>query len=69
MKTKPNDPINPILKNTISGYGGLTKLEHFAGLALSGMLAHSGTLAAQEYAEVSVLIAKQLIEELNKSDL
>jgi hypothetical protein len=38
MKTNPNDPINPIKETIYSGHGGLTKLEHFAGLAMQGIL-------------------------------
>lgn len=84
MKTNPNDPAQPeIISKTIyaktsegpsaplieiSSAGGLTKLEHFAALAMQGMLANSHDFAeknAAKLAEWSVTYAKHLIAALN----
>ena len=51
-------------------YYGLTKLEHFAGLAMQGLLANSNeevnNLMEKQVAEVSLSYAKALLTELEK---
>lgn len=82
MKTEPNEPINPIVVtnyNHESGqsfiddkYQGLTKREHFAGLAMQGLLACNATydgktIARSELAEDALGFADALISALNKA--
>jgi len=78
METKPNDAAYPIDAETEratyrDGYGsaGLTKREHFAALAMQGLLAKGAAayMSASEYAAVadwSVEQADALIAALNK---
>lgn len=71
MKTNPNEPANPISEEEtdridagVKIYSGLTKREHFAAMAMQGLLAagaHYSTLS-----EKAVVIADALIIELNK---
>lgn len=36
---KPNNPyVNPIQENTLTNYGGMTLRDHFAGLAMQGLM-------------------------------
>lgn len=81
MKTIANEPMNPT-EAYFDGKGervssndnavailkdyGLTKREHFAGLALQGLIAKYGTEFQKEHAHESVYMADQLIAELNK---
>lgn len=52
-----------------SGSYGLTKREHFAGLALQGLLANSDLTNedASQYAKDAVSLADKLLEALGKS--
>jgi hypothetical protein len=77
MKAKATDPINATL--IIGPYGqvtgkhyGLTKREHFAGLAMQGLLActqhNIDRTHVDELTNTSVIIADALIAELNKTE-
>ena len=52
----------------VEGSGGLTKLEHFAGLAMQGILSCPAYQKwnKEEIAEGAVIFAKALLEELEK---
>ena len=63
-------PINPVLTQNPS-FIGLTKREHFSGLALQGLLALSGRWtygsfdeAIERICEVSVKFADELLKQL-----
>lgn len=65
MKTDPNESA------FCNGYEdpGLTKREHFAGLAMQGLVAgDDGTSTAECFASDAVKIADYLIAELNKPE-
>lgn len=75
--TNGNDQTHPIAENTLSGYGGLTKREYFAAMALQGICANpefykiaSKRLIPDQmgvfYAEAATQQADLLIDELNK---
>ena len=81
MKTLPNDLIGKIESSisisgrTIKHYSGLTKREHFAGLAMQGLLSiYDGSIIVPSsdnmkyMAGLSVTAADALIEELNKTE-
>lgn len=80
MKTNPNDTASPVHggyqnddpRNMILG-GGLTKREHFAAVAMQGMLLTGGmtahgviTQAPTDIAQLAVWQADALIEALNR---
>ena len=48
-------------------YSGLTKREHFAGLAMQGLLAHYGNADAESCAPCAVALADALLKELETS--
>lgn len=72
----PFTPMRPHDNESANGYLGLTKLEYFAGLAMQGLLTRLpnrpnnevdlGILECQRIAEESVIMAKQLLIELEK---
>ena len=71
MKNADN-PINPIPEHFDKYQNeniGLTKREYFAGLAMQGMLANSSlnNLKEETVAEISVLCADKLLEQLENS--
>jgi hypothetical protein len=79
MKTEPNEPINPIMKDNMPAYRydnhligtdrliGITKRECFAAMAMQGLCAKMSILTdPEEYAIASCAIADALIKELNK---
>lgn len=54
-----------------SGEVGLTKLEHFAGLAMQGLLSSWGNHDVTDYDEIAsdaVMAAKALLTQLEKGD-
>ena len=51
---------------TSVGTNGLTKREHFAGLAMQGLLAHYGTDGADECASYAVEYANALLKALEQ---
>ena len=64
-----NMPAMPIVTPDmpVEGSGGLTKLEHFAGLAMQGLFACENIDCTKEQAaESCVAMAKALLEELEK---
>lgn len=69
MATNPNDylvPVQPDLKEDYFS-GGLTKREHFAALAMQGLLADSlMNEDVRGLVNISVMAADALIIELNK---
>jgi len=72
MKTRPNDaafarPFSQAPDQRFAPSPGLTKREHFAGLALQGLLACSSTGGrnAEWHAEKALACADALIEALN----
>lgn len=74
MKTKPNEPIAAFTELDEQGrpyqyYKGLTKREHFAGLAMQGIIANQScyTLKDNQKAEYAIIMADLLIEELNRT--
>lgn len=77
MKTLPNDNITPIMCDRGTQIiGGLTKREHFAAMAMQGML-HNGCItehgvisqAPETIAMQAVIQADALIKYLNKDSL
>lgn len=67
-KTYPNDPINQIQENATSTFGGLSKREYFAALAMRSLLSNPANMGnnISEDAAMAVDAADALIEELNK---
>lgn len=64
-------PVYPITiednGNTTVTYSGLTKREHFAGLAMQGLLAKEGVWSSDEIlAQRSIEIADELLKQLEK---
>ena len=49
------------------GASGLTKREHFAGLAMQGLIFHDGNEDADECASYAIEYADALLKELEKS--
>lgn len=83
MKTNPNDPAQPSTgceyinqsdyQPTVGVFGGLTKREYFAAMALQGLSVGKITkdiMAGQcvDIAQCAIEIADQLIEALNKEE-
>lgn len=62
-----NNPAFPTQDNKFY-YGGLTKREYFAGLAMQGLLSHVGTASwsAEKTAIESLSHADALLKELEK---
>ena len=60
-------PAYPIIGATLDGNEGLTKREHFAGLAMQGFISagHGGMPNASELANYAVRYADALLTELN----
>lgn len=77
MKTRPNDPIVPckvyeesgsdVLGEVLVPKSGLSKREHYAGLAMQAQIAHYGAANPEVSAKMSVDAADALIEALNKT--
>lgn len=73
--TNPNDPVSPQLCEGTQIKPGLTKLEHFAAMAMQGLLANPVVFSAlsakdadstgQRIADASVEIASALVAALN----
>ena len=68
-----HEPAMPISEESAEhldmAYIGLTKREHFAGLALQGLLAHEGKdlfTTVDTLTRTAVLYADTLLEELDK---
>lgn len=81
MKTEPNHPSNPTENGLIYDHSGscinkenvgLTKREHFAAIAMQGLLSNNsvyqGYSTPQQQAELSLAHADALIEALNKDE-
>lgn len=78
MKTEPNHPANPVseeetdrMDGGVKIYSGLTKREHYAGLAMQGMISNLSAISREgfkdsEIAKISVIMSDALIAELNK---
>lgn len=73
MKTNPHDPAQPYEGSGIPGTQGLTKREHFAAMAMQGILHRGGIMehgiisqAPDTIAMLAVNQADALIEALNK---
>lgn len=74
MKVEENNgerPLYPITiednGNTTVTYLGLTKREHFAGLAMHGLLAKEGVWSSDEIlAQRSIEIADEILKQLEK---
>ena len=65
-KTIGDNPIHPIESAPVY-FGGLTKREYFAAMAMQGICANlSSRMGPSEVAEKSVLIADHLIQQLNE---
>lgn len=68
ITTNPNDTVSPVNENHLATWGtGLTKREHFAAMAMQGIL--SGATKELAFVDIgvqSVSIANALIAELNK---
>lgn len=63
--TRPNDPANPAAEGP-NGFKGLTKREHFAALALQGLI-NATWCPTQEVAKTAVEQADALINALNST--
>lgn len=57
---------DPYDKHRISG--GITKREYFAAMALNGILSNARIAVTKDTSNLAVVIADQLIKELNKED-
>jgi hypothetical protein len=58
-------PAQPLHDDELYGYTGLTKREHFAGLAMQGLLAQSdGPRSVKEMAFESLAMANALLKAL-----
>ena len=77
MPAMPTDDIDNQLSRSNESGGrfqesrGLTKLEHFAGLAMQGLMASYGQHDVTDYDEIasdSVMAAKALLAELEKGN-
>ncbi len=78
MSTDPNEPINPTKVNYPKGQYrdsqkydciGLTKREHFAAIAMQGIISNSEFFRTQTEADIHVMavrMADHLITQLNK---
>jgi hypothetical protein len=82
MKTNPNESVYPVVAEVMQNKhytipasmmkvlsSGLTKREHFAGLAMQGLLANHELIDTVDWewiANNSIALADNLIEELNK---
>ncbi|MGI0488042.1 hypothetical protein ACN4EK_21595 [Pantanalinema rosaneae CENA516] len=75
MPSQPHNPIYPLNNQEVPAAGlesqGITKREHFAALAMQGLIAHYGYGEApaadvQEIAAWSVQLADALIEQLHQ---
>lgn len=75
MKTNPNHPISPVelghkdfemLADSYGKYGGLTKREYFAAMAIQGLLVAPNKTKLSMLAEDAVSMADALITALNK---
>jgi len=70
MNNSEGTPAQPTLwKGQLQRTGtfGLTKREHFAGLAMQGLLAHYGNANAESCAPCAVALADALLKELETS--
>lgn len=64
-QNKPAYPVHGIHENLEHG---LTKLEHFAGLAMQGLLANPNIiLSPQKIADIALQYAEELLNQLNKT--
>lgn len=73
--TNPNEPAFPILANTLAavpshGCSGLSKREHFAAMALNGLLSDESASGCQTYtvaaaATRAIEMADELIHQLS----
>lgn len=62
-----NEPAYPVADASCCQYGGLSKRELFAAMAMQGMRAdHSATGVPEEIARESVRLADALLKELAK---
>ena len=60
---------DPYIFSSDFEYGeGLTKREHFAGLAMQGLLAHYGSSADQSPEILAIYYADELLKELENSN-
>jgi hypothetical protein len=66
VKTKPNEPIQPIEYND-NYSNGLTKREYFAAMALQALL-EDNTIERKYCVQSAVDYADDLINELNKTN-
>jgi hypothetical protein len=66
VKTKPNEPIQPI-EYSDNYSNGLTKREYFAAMALQALL-EDNTIERKYCVQSAVDYADDLIEELNKTN-
>lgn len=64
MKIKPNDAISFIPYTQT----GITYREYYAGLALQGLTANGGISFGDSIAKRAVVLADDLINELNKEE-
>ena len=71
MKTKPSDPISPLSKDVVYLSEGLSKREHYAGLALRSLLGSTNGLAVpiDPVCRLAVDIADLLIKFLNEKEV
>lgn len=69
MKTKPNDTVTAKfirVDGSEQSFGGLTKREYFAAMALQGLSSYAFSTNFSEAASLAVQHADALIKELNK---
>lgn len=68
MNTKPYDSAMPC-GDSLGFYGGLTKREYIAAMAMAGLCANPTASGNKErMAEASLMMADALIAELNKEE-
>lgn len=68
LKTYPNNPVNVVTEETTIAQMGLTKREHFAAMALQGIISNPnrGSAKLADISKSAVILADALINELNK---
>lgn len=68
MKTNPNDNSTALMntRGALNIVGGLTKREHFAAMAMQGIISNGAEMRDENIAGAAVALADALIEALNK---
>ena len=65
---RPASPVENCITDDSGSYLGLTKREHFAGLAMQGMITskYFGEFKADELSKMAIDFSDELLKELDK---